>query len=161
MTFRSSLPCQKIVFEFSLKNDLIRLLSQKRATVLAEVCFLVFRDLPLGNTAFFAALEVPFITQPASGPASFGMSNHKCLIAVSGDLRERSFDSKVFDAVQKTVPGGPQFDLFDQDEKIGLFADVFVFNLFGHHSVSLSTGTRSSNIRISFWRGARESHPAS
>jgi hypothetical protein len=105
--------------------------------VLVEVCFLVLRDLPLGNTAFFAALEVPFITKPASGPASLGMSNQKCLIAMSCDLRERSFGRKAFDPVQKTIPGWPQFDLFDQDEKINLFADVFVFNLFGNHPVSL------------------------
>jgi hypothetical protein len=129
--------------------------------VLAEVCFLVLRDLPLRNTAFSAALEVPFIAQPASGPASLGMSNHKCLIAVSGDLCERSLDSKGFNPVQKTIPGGPQFDLFDQDEKICLFADVFIFNLFSNHPVSLPAEARSSNIKISFWRGARESHPAS
>jgi hypothetical protein len=129
--------------------------------VLAEVCFLVLRDFPLGNTAFSAALEIPFITQPASGPASLGMSNHKCLITVSGDLSKRSLDSKGFNPVEKTVPGGPQFDLFDQDEKIDLLADVFVFNLFGNHPVSLSSNVHSSNIRISFWRGARELHPAS
>lgn len=129
--------------------------------MLVEVCFLVFRDFPLGNTAFSAALEVPFITQPASGPASLGMSNHKCLITVSGDLRKRSLDSKGFNPVQKTIPGRPQFDLFDQDEKIDLFADVSFFNLFGNHPASLSTDVQSSNRRISFWRGARESHPAS
>jgi hypothetical protein len=129
--------------------------------VLVEVCFLVLCDFPLGNTAFSAALEVPFITQPASGPASLGMSNHKCLITVSGDLGKRSLDSKGFNPMQKTIPGGPQFDLFDQDEKIDLFADVFVFNLFGSHPVSFSTDVHSSYARISFWRGARESHPAS
>jgi hypothetical protein len=75
--------------------------------MLIEVCFLILCDLPLGNIAFFTALEIPFITQPASGPASLGMSNHKCLITVSGDLRERSLDSKGFNPVEKTVPGRP------------------------------------------------------
>jgi hypothetical protein len=129
--------------------------------VLVEVCFLVFCDLPLGNTAFPAALIVPFVAQPSCGPASLGMSNHKCLIAVSADLRKRSLDSKGFNPVQKTIPGGPQFDPFDQNEKINLFTDVFVFSHFGNYPVFLSTNASSSNIRIFFWRGARESHPAS
>jgi len=80
---------------------------------------------------------------------------------VSGDFRKRALDSKGFNPVQKTIPGRPQFDLFDQDEKIDLFADVFVFNFFASHPVSFSTDIHSSYIKISFWRGARESHPAS
>ena len=106
--------------------------------MLVEVCFPVLGDFPLRNFACSAALEVPFIPQPAGGPASLGMSNHKCLITVSGDLCIRSFDSKGFNPVKKTAPGGPQFDLIDQNEKIGLFADVFIFNLFGSHFVSLA-----------------------
>jgi hypothetical protein len=113
--------------------------------MLFEVCFLVLRDLPLGNIAFLTALEVPFVTQPAGGAASFGMPNHKCLVAVSGDLSKRSLHSEGFNPVQQTAPGGPQFDLFDQGKKIDLFTDVFVFNLLGNHPVFLSTDLHSLN----------------
>ena len=101
--------------------------------MLIEMCLLVLCDLPLGNITFFTALEIPFITQPARGPASLGMSNHKCLITVSRYLRKRSLDHKSFNPVEKTIPGGPQLDLFDQYEKIDLFADVFVFDRFSSH----------------------------
>jgi hypothetical protein len=129
--------------------------------MLVEVCFLVLFDLPLGNIAFLTALEVPFVPQPAGGAASFGMPNHKCLVAVSGDLSNRSLHSKCFYSVKQTAPGGPQFDLFNQGKKIDLFADVFVFNLLGNHPAFLSTDFHSLNTKISFWRGARELHPAS
>jgi hypothetical protein len=98
-----------------------------------EVCLLVLHDFPLGNIAFLTALEVPFVSKPTGGAASSGMSNHKCFITVSRNLSKRSLDSKDFDPVEKTIPGGPQFDLFDQDEKIDLFADVFVFDRFSSH----------------------------
>jgi hypothetical protein len=114
------------------------------------MCFLILCDFPFGDAAFFAALEVPFIAQPSSGPAPLGMANHKCLITVSGDLRKGSLDGKGFNPVQKAVPGGPQFNFVDQHEKIHLFSDVFVLYLFGDH-----------NIKLSLWRGARELHPAS
>jgi hypothetical protein len=126
-----------------------------------EVCFLVLCDLPLGNIAFLTALEVPFVPQPAGGAASFGMPNHKCLVAVSGDLSKRSLLCKGFYPVQQTASGGPQFDLFNQDKKVDLFTDVFVFNLLGNHSVFLSIDLHSLNTKISYWRGARELHPAS
>ena len=113
--------------------------------MLFEVCFLVLRDLPLGNIAFLTALEVPFVTQPAGGAASFGMPNHKCLVAVSGNLSKRSLHIEGFNPVQQTAPGGPQFDLFDQGKKIDLFTDVFVFNLLGYHPVFLSTDLHSLN----------------
>jgi hypothetical protein len=106
--------------------------------MLTEVCFLELRDFPLGNIAFFATLEIPFIPQPSSGPASLGMSNHESLVAVSGDLSKRSLYRDGFNPVQKTAAGGPQSDVFEQDEKIDLFADVFVFNLLGSHPMFLS-----------------------
>ena len=71
--------------------------------MLVEVSFLVLCDLPLGNIAFLTALEVQFVPQPASGPASLGMSNHKCLITVSCDLCKRSLHSKGFYPVQLTA----------------------------------------------------------
>jgi hypothetical protein len=129
--------------------------------MLVEVCFLVLRDFPLGNIAFLTALEVPFVPQPAGSAASFGMPNHKCLVAVSGDLGKRSFHSKGFNPVQQTAPGGPQFDLFDQYEKIDLFADVFVFDRFSSHFTFVSSISRPLQTQISYWRGARELHPAS
>jgi hypothetical protein len=129
--------------------------------MLVEVCFLVLCDLPVGNIAFLTALEVPFVPQPTGGAASFGMPNHKCLVAVSGDLSKRSLHSKGFNPVQQTAPGGPQFDLFDQDEKIDLFADVFVFDRFSSHFTFVSSISRPFQTQISYWRGARELHPAS
>ncbi len=106
--------------------------------MLVEVCFLVLRDLPLWNIAFFAALEIPFIPQPSGGPASLGMANQKSLITVSGNLSKSSLYREGLDPVQKTAAGGPQPDLFEQDEKVDLFADVFVFNLLGSHPMFLS-----------------------
>jgi hypothetical protein len=129
--------------------------------MLVEVCFLVLCDFPLGNITFLTALEVPFVPQPAGSAASFGMPNHKCFVTVSRDLCKRSLHNEGFNPVQQTAPGGPQFDLFDQYEKIDLFTDVFVFNLFGDHPVFLSTDLHSLNTKISSWRGARELHPAS
>jgi len=129
--------------------------------MLVEVCFLVLRDLPLGNITFLTALEVPFVPQPAGGAASFGMPNHKCLVAVSGNLSKRSLHSKGFYPVQQTAPGGPQFDLFDQGEKIDLLADVFVFDRFSSHFTFVSSISRQLQSLISIWRGARELHPAS
>jgi hypothetical protein len=110
--------------------------------VLVEVCFFVLRNLPLGNIAFFAALEIPFIPQPAGGTAPLGMSNHKCLITVSGNLSIRSLDSEVFNPVEKTAAGGPQFDLLDQNEKINLLTDVFIFDPFSSHLTFLSSISR-------------------
>ena len=97
--------------------------------MLVEVCFLVLRDLPLGNIAFFTALEIPFVSQPPGGPASFRMSNQKSLVAVSGDLSQRTLYRESLDPVKQTAARRPQFDLFKQHEKIDLFADVFVFDL--------------------------------
>ena len=97
--------------------------------MLVEVRFSVLRDLPLGNIAFFTTIEVPFVPQPSGGPASFRMPNQKSLVAVSGNLSERSLYREGLDPVKQTAAGGPQFDLFEQDEKVYLFADVFVFDL--------------------------------
>ena len=72
--------------------------------MLGEMCFLVLRDLPLGNIAFFTALEVPFVPHPAGSTASPGMSNRKCSIAVSRDLCKRSLHSKGFYPMQLTAP---------------------------------------------------------
>ena len=71
--------------------------------MLAEVCFLVLCDLPLGNIAFLAALEVPFVPQPAGGAAFSGMSNCECFVTVSCDLCKRSLHSKGFYPVQLTA----------------------------------------------------------
>jgi len=129
--------------------------------MLVEVCFLVLRDLPLGNIAFFAALEIPFIPQPSGGPAFFGMPNQKSLITVSGDLSKSSLYRKGLDPVQQTATGGPQSDLFEQDEEIDLLADVLVFDFFLSHFTFVSSIFQLLQTKISSWRGARESHPAS
>ena len=129
--------------------------------MLVEVCFLVLCDLPLGNIAFFTALEVPFVPQPSGCPASLRMSNQKSLVAVSGDLSMRTLYREGLDPVKQTAAGGPQFELLDQDEKIDLFADVFVFDRFSSHFTFVSSISRSLQTQISYWRGARELHPAS
>jgi hypothetical protein len=111
--------------------------------MLVEVCFLVLRDLPLGNIAFVTALEVPFVPQPSSGPASLGVSDQKSLVTVSGDLSERALYRDGPDPVKQTAAGWPQFAFVEQDEKVNLFSDVFVFNICGSHPVFLSVVTDS------------------
>jgi len=89
------------------------------------------------------------------------MSNQKSLVAVSGDLSMRTLYREGLDPVKQTAAGGPQFELLDQDEKIDLFADVFVFDRFSSHFTFVSSISRSLQAQISYWRGARELHPAS
>ena len=67
--------------------------------MLVEVCFLVLCDLPLGNIAFFTALEVPFVPQPAGRAASSGMPNRKCFVTVGCDLCKRSLRGEGFNPV--------------------------------------------------------------
>lgn len=101
--------------------------------MLAEMCFLIFFDLPLGNSAFFAAFKIPLVSQPACSSTSFGMPHRESFIAVGCNLSPFSLNGDIFDAVQETASRRPQFDLPDEQEEVNLLAVVFLFYLFYSH----------------------------
>lgn len=126
--------------------------------MLAEVRFLVFLDFPFRDAALFAGLEEPFVTQPACRAAPFRMPDSKGYVAVGCNQSKLSFDVEAFNPVYDATFRRPEHDFVDKNEKVGLFPVVFVFDFFARHFILYAKGL----FRLyCFWRGARESHPAS
>jgi len=125
---------------------------------MAEMRFLIFLNLPFRNATLFAGLDKPFVAQPTGSPASLRVPNREGYIAVRRYPGKLPPDIKFFDPVNDPSLRRPEFDFLNKNEKIGLFAVVFVLNFFIWHFIFFANGT----FRVlCFWRGARELHPAS
>lgn len=103
--------------------------------MLAEMRFLVLLNLPFRDAALFAGLEVQFVAQPACSPASLRVPNREGYVAVRRYPGKLPPDIEFFDPMNDPAPRRPEFDFIDKNKKIGLFAVVFVFNLFARHFI--------------------------
>ena len=126
----------------------------------------VFLKLPVGDAAFFAGPPHPFVPEPVGGAAVFGVAGHEGLAAVGRDDGVIPFIFDAADAVEGTVAGRPELDLFQQTEKIDVLA-VIAFVAFGGHifhlkifkSASGITFRQSCRIPIRSGRGEGSKNP--
>ena len=117
--------------------------------MLAEEGLGILFQLPFGDGAFFTAGVDPLVAQPAGRPAVFGVSNQEGPVAVGGYLGVvLPHLPEKFNSVQGARPGGPEFNLLDQSEKIYPLAVI-----------SLLSFAHKRPLEV-YWRGVRESHPA-
>jgi hypothetical protein len=103
--------------------------------VLAEMRFLIFLNLPFRDAALFAGLEEPFVAQPACSPASLRVPDREGYIAVRRYPGKLPLDIEFFNSMNDPALRRPEFDFFDENKKIGLFAVVFIFDLFARHFI--------------------------
>ena len=101
--------------------------------MLAEMRFLIFLNLPFRNATLFTGLIIPFVAQPARRAAPLRMPDSEGYVAVGCYPSKLSLDIKLFNPVYDATFGRPELDFVDKNKEIGLFAVVFVFDLFARH----------------------------